>query len=250
MFFLDNGVIWVNSIPNRPALGIVSAVFLFIGTIILIRQRSVRKDWKITALILSIPVLMLPSILSLAYPGENPALNRSSGAIIPVFIIVGVGFCSILDIFLKHQSRIIKNTGLFLAFCSIVISLFQNYDLLFNQFSDQFSRNAWNSSEIGRVIAEFAASGNDPDNAFVIPYPHWVDTRLVGINADFPRKDYALWSDDLPLTVGLTGNKLFILKLEDQKGMDALELIYPHGKREFYYSKTSGKNFVLYRVLD
>ena len=34
--------------------------------------------------LLSIPLLMLPSILSLAFPDENPALNRAAGDLTPV----------------------------------------------------------------------------------------------------------------------------------------------------------------------
>ncbi len=38
MFFYKNGVVWVNSIPNRPALDFISAVFFLYGVIILIRR--------------------------------------------------------------------------------------------------------------------------------------------------------------------------------------------------------------------
>ena len=46
--------------------------------------------------------------------------------------------------------------------------------------------------QIGQVIRGFADSVGDADDAYVIPYPYWVDTRLVGINAGYPTTDYAL----------------------------------------------------------
>ena len=71
--------------------------------------------------------------------------------------------------------------------------LTRNYDLVFNQYNKEFMAGAWNTSEIGAVIQNFIAEGNPYENAHVVPYPYWVDTRLVGINAGVPWKDYALW---------------------------------------------------------
>ena len=48
----------------------------------------------------------------------------------------------------------------------------------------------------------------------------------------------------------LKGEKIFVFKPEDQESMDALELLYPQGKKEFFYSKIPGKNFVIYSVSD
>ena len=250
MFFYKNGVVWVNSIPNRPALGIISAVFFFLGSIFLLQEWIITKDWKSLSLLISTPVLMLPSILSLAYPGENPALNRSAGAIIPVFIVIGYGFISITTYFFKEKSIIVKGIGVGITALTLSLSLFQNYDLVFNQFAAQFSNNAWNTSEIGGVISDFVAAGNKPENAFVVPFPHWVDTRLVGINAGFPDKDYALWTEEISKTLNVSGSKLFILKPEDYESMDALELLYPKGSREIFYSRIPGKNFIMFMDLN
>jgi len=250
MFFHENGVVWVNSIPNRPALDIISAIFYFLGSVILSREWVARKNWKKFSLLISTPILMMPSILSLAYPGENPALNRSAGAIIPVFIIVGYGFFSLTKNLYDQKAKLIKGIGVGSTVVILALSFFQNYDLVFNQFASQFSNKAWNSSEIGGVISKFVALGNKPENAFVIPFPHWVDTRLVGINAGFPEKDYAIWPEKLLSTLDMNGSKLFILKPEDYENMDALELLYPEGNREIFYSKTPGKNFIMFMVLD
>ena len=36
---------------------------------------------------------------------------------------------------------------------------------------------------MGLVLHDFIESGGEWTNAFHIPYPHWVDTRNIGINA-------------------------------------------------------------------
>ncbi len=249
MVFYKNGVVWVNSIPNRPALDIVSAVFFLNGLVIEIRRIARKRSWEDISFVVSIPILMMPSVLSLAFPQENPALNRSGGAIVPIFLIIGIGFFQFIKMLIKNNGIILsKIFAGSIAFIFLGISLLQNYDLVFSKYADQFMENAWNTSEIGSVISQFIEAGNSPDNAFVIPYPHWVDTRLVGINAGYPKKDYALWTEDLKTTLDIQGEKLFILMPQDRIALDKIKLLYPAAEEEFYYSKVSGKNFIIVSV--
>jgi len=251
MMFYHNGVIWVNSIPNRPALDFVSASFFFVGLIVIFKRIQKFKQWEDLVLVNSIPILMLPSVLSIAYPQENPALNRSSGAIIPIFLITALGFKTVFKMILdSSSSKHFKVLSVLCACFLIGVSARENYNLVFRQFDQQYTLNAWNSSEIGETIPRFVAEGNSSEHAFVVPYPHWVDTRLVGINAGFPRKDFALWREQIPETRNLPGRKLFILKPEDLDGLDAVELCYPDAKLEIYHSKVPGKDFFLVYVAD
>jgi hypothetical protein len=108
---------------------------------------------------------------------------------------------------------------------------------------------AWNTSQIGHTIREFSETFGSPDTAFVVPYPHWVDTRLVGINAGYPLKDYALWRDSIPNTLNEPRAKLFIVKPDDVETRAVLDELYPQGvwqlKQENRYE---GKNFLIFIV--
>src|SRR5215216_822389 len=75
MFNFDDGEIWVHSVTHRPALDIISAALFIIGVVLVLVRYIRRHHWLDLFLLLSIPLLLMPSILSLAYPGENPALN-------------------------------------------------------------------------------------------------------------------------------------------------------------------------------
>jgi hypothetical protein len=79
MFFYSNGSTWVHSIPNRPALDMVSAGLYLLGSIIVFIQYVKYRNWEDLFLLLAVPLLMMPSILSLAFPDENPSLNRTAG---------------------------------------------------------------------------------------------------------------------------------------------------------------------------
>jgi hypothetical protein len=97
---------------------------------------------------------------------------------------------------------------------------------------------------MGKVIRGFATSVGTPDTAYVVPYPYWVDTRLVGINAGYPRKDYALWPQDFEKTIEQPNPKLFLLKTEDQEDLAKLEALYPKGTvNVFHVSEFEGKDF-------
>lgn len=249
MFFYDNGQIWVHSIPHRPALDFVSAACVFVGCIVTIKHSIASRKWEESALLFSIPILLMPSVLSLAFPDENPSLNRSGGAIVPIFVLAGIGFFYFARGVFNKRNPILRRILLgLLVVSAILFSMQQNYSLVFEEYSDQFIRNAWNTTEIGRAIAEFVSQGNPYENAFVVPFPHWVDTRLVGINAGFPWKDYALWPEDFEQTSNQMGKLLFVLKPEDDKSLELLKRVHPIGLEEIVHSKVAGKNFIIYTV--
>jgi len=249
MPFYDNGQIWVHSIPGRPALDVVSAALYLIGFVVVLIRYIKTRNWADLFLLLSIPLLMLPSTLSLAFPDENPSLNRTGAALIPIFIVAGIG----LEGILSNLRRNFKTTGGLVMVVLIGVGLLgwtaaNNYDLVFNQFKHQFYLGAWNTSDIGTVIRGFTQSVGDPDNAHVVPYPYWVDTRLVGINAGFPERDYALWPENFDTTLEVTAPQLFIIHPEDTESLSLLENMYPDAVLSYYDDQYDGKDFYILLV--
>jgi hypothetical protein len=131
----------------------------------------------------------------------------------------------------------------------LVWSAYQNYDLVFNQYQDNYARSSWNTSEIGQVIRDYTLTIGSPESAYVVAYPHWVDTRLVGINAGYPTRDFAIWEEDFPRTLEIEGPKLFILKLDDSQSLSTLQSLYPQGHLRLFESQVSNKDFYEYYVL-
>jgi hypothetical protein len=250
MFQWDNGQIWVHSVPSRPALGLVTAAMFSLGVVLLIVRYIKHRHWMDLALLLSIPVLMLPSILSLAFPAENPSLNRTGGAIIPVFLIVAM---AIENIVVNLKSGLPDRRGKWLAYGVVLMaaisSMSINARLVFDEYYYQFKIRAWNTSEIGSVIRQFSNSIGDEHQAWVVPYPHWVDTRLVGIQAVNYVKDFALWPSDIYKTETAPAPKLYIYKPEDEDTFIILQELYPNGIIDIYQSDVEGRDFMLYYVL-
>lgn len=251
MFTRSGGNVWLASIPFYPALGVVSGALAHLGALLVLGRYLRRRNWQDLFLLLSVPLLLLPSALALAFPIENPNLYRTGGALVLVFVFAGLALDGLFDglksgLGPRRGAAAAWGLGLFL----LAWSLTQNYDWVFNRYYRQYQLSAWNTSEIGHVIRGFADSMGDLDSAWVVPNPHWVDTRLVGINAGYPQKDYALWPEDLPKSLEVRGPKLFIVRPSDQPTVDLLNELYPGGNWQRYPSAVNqDKDFLMYYVL-
>ena len=249
MFSWSNGVVWVTSIPDYPALGVVTGALFYLGAALLLIRYIRARDWLDLFLILSIPLLMLPSILSLAFPTENPNLYRTGGAAIPVFLLIGIALDGLMTGFEKGLgavwgARFAWGAFAILFACSALI----NYDLVFTNYYEQYRTSAHNTSEIGEVIRSFAETVGSPDSAWVMGYPHWADTRLVAINAGYPNIDFALFTEKLDTTLSVPSPKIFIVHPLDETGINALPQYYENGWFQVFDSAVESKGFLIFFV--
>jgi 4-amino-4-deoxy-L-arabinose transferase-like glycosyltransferase len=246
MFNWDDGEIWVNSMPHRPALELVTAALFIVGVALVILRYIRQRDWRDLLLLVSIPILLLPSVLSLAFPGENPALNRAGGAAVTGILISALALEGLVAGFGSEKRRQVIAWGLTGAL--FIVSAFGNYDIVFNKFDENFRGGAWNTSEMGKVIRQFRDKYGQTDTVWVVPFPHWVDTRLPGVWAGIPNRDFALWQDNLESSLAHPPPKLFIFWNQDQETERILRELYPNGVLNRYTSTFAGKDFYIFFV--
>ncbi len=249
MFFWNNGEIWAHSIPRRPALEVVSGAFYFLG-IATVTLRYFRKwDWRDLFMLVSIPILMMPSILSLAYPGENPSLNRTAGAIVPVFIVIGTAFVSMVR---GIQARLSGKLGRYVLIMVVILLLVwsaaNNYDLVFNQYYTLYRSASWNTSEVGRIAALFIDTLGYPETTYVVGYPHWIDSRLVAINAGYPGLDFAIFPDEISGTQADPRAKMFFINVNDEENARFVQQVFPKGVLWQFDSEVPNKEFLIFFV--
>lgn len=249
MFAWDDGEVWVNSIPHRPALDWITAALLFLGVAILLARYLKHRNWVDLFLLLSIPILELPSTLAIAFPNENPATNRAAGALVPVFVIAGIALAALPSYFRKlgkeHRYEIASSVSILVL---LLIASVENYQLVFDEYAEGYRKASWNTSDAGAVIGGFAESIGSFDSAYVVAYPHWMDTRLVGMNAGQPKRDYAIWADAFEGLRSDPREMLFIINPEDQESIAILEGIFPSGILSRRQDETPGKDFMLFFV--
>ena len=249
MFFWDNGNIWAHSIPGRPALELVSGALYFLGITGLLVRYIRKRQWIDMFLLVSVPILLLPSILSLAYPGENPSLNRTAGAIVPVFVVIGLSFETLIRTFRERLAgAYAKIAPVALLGILVLWSSLNNYDLVFNQYYEIYRASSWNTSEIGEVARLFIDSIGSPDTTYLVGYPHWVDSRLVAINAGQAGRDFAIFPDQIPATQDDPRPKMFFVNMFDVENIDLLEETYPQGVIWRHDSEVENKDFLIFFV--
>jgi hypothetical protein len=195
----------------------------------------------------------MPSILSIAYPGENPALNRAGGAYVIAFLLGAMALEGLVSAIGWEKRRAFVSYGLLGIL--LLLSARQNYDLVFNQYYNSFRGGSWNSSDMGRTIKQFEEVYGRTDTVWVVPFPYWVDTRLPAVWAGIPNRDLAMWRENLAGTVELPGPKLFIVKANvedpngnDQESLDVLKSLYPNGELNLFDSDVPGHDFWIFTV--
>lgn len=245
----DNGGIWVHSVAGRPALDVVSGALFLIGVVLLFVRYLRRGHWLDLFLLLTILLLQLPSTLSIAFPEENPALNRAGGAAVAVFLVAALAADGLLT---SLRSRASRRVGTVLAWgvtaLLVALSIHQNYDLVFHNYADNYRLGAWNSSEMGQVIQKFEQTYGQTDTVWIVPFEHWVDTRLPGVWAGIPNRDFALWQDNLAESLTVPSPKLFMLRVEDTISLAELQRLYPNGTASRYTSATANHDFMIFNV--
>jgi hypothetical protein len=242
MFNWGDGNIWVNSIPHRPALDLVTAAFLVIGTSLTLVRYVRGRDWRDLLLLLSVPILLMPSVLSLAFPLENPALNRAGAAAIPAILLAARAFEGLAAGFGPAGRRGRIGYGLLAALLGA--AALQNYGLALHVFDESYRTAVWNSSEMAGVIE---GHGN-LETAWIVPSPQWVDTRLPAILLGDVDRDLALWPQEFAATAEIPGPKMILFKPEDTETENALNQVYPHGSLNRYTSSNLGKDFMVFTV--
>jgi 4-amino-4-deoxy-L-arabinose transferase-like glycosyltransferase len=249
LFNYSGGDIWLVGLSGRPAFDIFTASLFLLGLALAVLRYARNRSWLDLFLLISIPLMMLPSTLSLAFPEENPAMNRASGAWIPAFLLSALAIDTLVH---TVRERIGGNAGLRIAQASAAIGLLFialfNSALFFGDYNRYYDASSWNTSELGAVIADYAGSFGSLDSAWVVANAHWVDTRLVGINAGNPTRDYAIWPDQLATTLEVPAPKFFVLRPGDELGLNTLTDLYPDGILSQHPSRIPGKEFLTYFV--
>lgn len=244
-----DGNTWVLSVTGRPALDLVSAAMYLLGVVLLIFAWIKGRHWQYLFLLLSIPVLMLPSIMALAFPIENPSPSRAGGAVIPIILISAIALETMLSsLWTRAKSATGKGFVILLAGVLLLASARQNHDLVFVQYNTQYINATWNSAQMGTIARDFIDSIGSPDTVYVVAKAHWVDTRLVAMNAGYVGRDYQIWPKDLAQTLAEQRIKLFFVKADDQEGMEALRAIYPTGTSSLHTAVAPGRDFYTFVV--
>lgn len=252
-FNVKGDVVWLAQVPGKPLLEVVAGALFVLGLAYLLFRLFRFGEPMGGYLLVCLFVMLLPSTLSIAFPGENPSAVRMGGAIPFVFAIVGV---PLVVVVWQIRRFLVWRAGLLVGAAIVLLlgiySAQRDYKQYFVEYDQHYRQSSWNTSEIGGVIRDFVNSVGDMQHAFVKSWPHWVDNRNVGIVAgnvhfDTPANVF-MDIHEAAVYIGDPNNMLYILHPDDAESLAWLEENFPNGQVRLYRSKTPGKDFVIYFV--
>jgi hypothetical protein len=250
MFNWTGDGVWVSSLPRKPALDFVTGALFVLGVVFLFGRVLLRRDRTAGLLLLAIPLLLLPSTLSLSSPSENPSVTRAAGVIPLVMLIAAyplwLMWRRLHAVFYAPRGRWVAAGGVGLV---LVAAALVNRDLYFNQYAAQYLGSAQNASEIGAVVRSYAQSVGSYERAWLCVHPHWADTRAVGLYAGQPAWNQVLAPEQIAALAGDPRPLLLILHPESDACLSAARSAFPAGTLSpFHSARGPARDFWLYVV--
>ncbi|MBM2811249.1 MAG: putative rane protein [Chloroflexi bacterium] len=239
---------WVESVPGDPALDWVTGALFALGVVYAIYRAWTRKDVVAATLVAGLLVLTLPSSLAIAFPGENPHLNRASPVIPLVFVLAALPiplvWTTLRSMIGQRRWQVACAAGLVGALTLIVWRT--NWDRYFVDYNAIYRQSTYNTKEIGAVVRGFALLTGSVRGVYLPVWPHWVDFRLVALESgDFSWINTGLLQtiDEARQHVDQPGPKLYILHPDDARSLEVLRALYPEGVVRDYPSRQRGRPF-------
>lgn len=245
MFNVRGDVVWVNALPNVPAVDFLLGACLFAGALYGAYRLIRLREYPYALMFAAMFVLLLPSTLAFAFPDENPSVVRAGG--VAPFIML---FAALPLVLWRRQfARLgLETFGVFVVGIVMLGIALTNFNLYFERYDEQYRHAAWNSTEIANTLREFAETRNDWEHIYVVSAPHWVDYRAVGIHlGNFDFKSHLVENDkQLEMQARDPAPKLYVLKDQDWTALTNLRQLYPGGVAVPVTSRTPGRDFVAF----
>jgi hypothetical protein len=203
-------------------------------------------------LLIALFVLLMPSALALAFPVENPGNARAGGAIPFVMIVTALPLVFVVRVIcgsLGANTRAYVAAGGAVGLILLATTL-MNYRRYFVQYDMAYRAESWNSTDVAATVRAFADSVGDLEHAWILLYPHWVDTRNVAINlGEIAWQDHTLPNAEAVMAhVGDGASKLYVLNPNDRDNLTRLQEIFSNGQMRTFRACTPNHDFVTWYV--
>ena len=232
---------------DDPFLDFVSGGLLLAGLVLLVRL-ALGGSWRWGTLFPALFLLTLPTTLAIAYPEENPSLNRAGPALPVVFLLVGLAFAYLWNGFLRERV-LLRAAGLSALLAGAGWSVQMNAETYFVRLGESYDALIEHSLEIVAMIDRYRSQGIPIRQSYLLAVDYWVDARIIALELGDPS-----WSNTnniVPPKVpeGLTVRPLvFVYRSNDKERVRTLERLYPGGKTRIIPQSQHDRDFGVYVV--
>ncbi|HET7768105.1 MAG TPA: hypothetical protein VFN74_04965, partial [Chloroflexota bacterium] len=230
--------------PNAPFLDPVSGALFVLGCTYALYRLVKYRELPFLYLLVLLFVGLLPSILTLAFPNENPSTVRT-GMAIPITALLIAAPLALIARRLRAWvggpvGTYASAAAIALTFSSILAINFHQY---FRVYPLQHARSSQHTSHVANAVRGFMQLGGRKEDAYILPGAHWIDWRLVAIEVGDIR-----WSpivngvDDARRHDGAAGPRLYVVHPSDQRALDTLARWYPAAIQQVHRLEDAGGN--------
>ena len=230
-----------------PLLDVVSGALLLAGLVLALRC-ALAGEWRWTFLLLLPFVLTLPSTLVMAYPEENPSVNRASAAIPAVFLLVGFP-AAFLASGLRREGPTLRAAGFTVLLAGAAVSARENAEAYFRRLAISYDALIEHATEIAAVMSRYRDEGIPLSQQYLLSTRFWVDARNVAFQLGEPEWWTAHNVAPHETPGGLTARPLaFVYRSNDVERQEALRRLYPDGVARIFPQSNPDRTFGVYVV--
>ena len=173
---------WVVIRQFEPFLDAATAGLLVAGVILLV-ARIARRSLRWAIVPLAFFVLALPSTLSLAFPRENPSVNRS-GTLIPiVFLIAALPVAELFSRPRRTAATVVAGAGVAVL---LSFSVYQNFQDYFVGFHRSYDQAVDHSLAMAHALDEYRRQGVPLEQMYLLGTDYGVDGRNIAFELGDP----------------------------------------------------------------
>jgi hypothetical protein len=183
---------WLHSPAGRPALETVGGALFLLGVVVAL-FRTTRGHWREGTLVLVIPVLLLSSVMALAFPIEVPHLSRAAVALPAVVVLAALP----LPILIERWRQAWGDRGTAVALVIVLLlallmgrNTWQRY---LGEYRTNYDLHSFPTSAGGAVARGFLDLGGDADHIYNVGWQNGWDYRALGLEMGRPEWNGQLW---------------------------------------------------------
>lgn len=187
MFTYRADVAWLHTAPNYPTFEPAMGALLICGAAGWVIWALQKREYSAIFVLLVLVLMLIPSVVALANPDENPSNTRASGAMPVAYLLAAFGIINIVRaVGAVIPRRFANAAGIVIVGGVAFVSLGWANMVLFGPYNDYY-QNSWSPQrEAGLFFRGVAQSDGAWGNVFILAAAHFFDYRGVALEAGLP----------------------------------------------------------------